>query len=91
MISKTNSSISKLNICLLAEKMIPKTTLGIASLTSLVALIGYCIYFDYKRRSDPLFKRKLKEKRIKEKLDRKTTETTENPDEVSNQPTINSC
>lgn len=27
--------------------------------------VGYCIYFDHKRRSDPLFKQKLKEKRAK--------------------------
>lgn len=27
--------------------------------------IGYCIYFDHKRRSDPLFKQKLREKRAK--------------------------
>jgi hypothetical protein len=93
LISKTNSSISKLNICLLAKKILSKTTLGVASLTGLVELIAYCIYADYQRiSSDPLFKHKLKEKRIKEKLDQKTIETEsetqtdfpdpENPNEV---------
>ncbi len=38
------------------------TTLGIASLSGLVAFIAYCVYFDHKRRSDLLFKRRLKEK-----------------------------
>jgi hypothetical protein len=59
----------------------------------LVELIAYCIYADYQRiSSDPLFKHKLKQKRIKDKLDQKTIETEsetqtdfpdpQNPDEV---------
>ena len=39
--------------------MISKTTLGMAA--GLVGVIGYCIYFDRKRRSDPNFKQKLKD------------------------------
>lgn len=30
-----------------------------------VLMVGYCIYFDRKRRSDPLFKQKLRERRKK--------------------------
>ena len=36
---------------------IAKITAGIAGLS----FLGYCVYFDRKRRSDPLFKQKLKE------------------------------
>ncbi|KAL1772007.1 mitochondrial import receptor subunit TOM20-like [Sigmodon hispidus] len=32
--------------------------------------IGYCIYFDHKRRSDPNFKNRLRERRKKQKLDK---------------------
>jgi len=32
-----------------------------------LCFVGYCIYFDHKRRSEPLFKQKLKEKRRKAK------------------------
>ncbi len=42
------------------------TTLCITCLLGLVAFIAYCVYFDQKRRSDLLFKRRLKEKRQKE-------------------------
>lgn len=39
-------------------------TVGIfAGLGAAAAVIGYCVYFDRKRRSDPDFKRRLKEKR----------------------------
>ncbi|KAK1791348.1 hypothetical protein P4O66_013364 [Electrophorus voltai] len=31
-------------------------------------LIGYCIYFDRKRRSDPNFKKRLRERRRKQKI-----------------------
>jgi import receptor subunit TOM20 len=34
---------------------------GIAAGAASLAFVGYCIYFDYKRRSDPLFKQKLRE------------------------------
>ena len=29
-----------------------------------VLMVGYCIYFDRKRRSDPLFKQKLRESKF---------------------------
>ncbi|XP_013399022.1 mitochondrial import receptor subunit TOM20 homolog [Lingula anatina] len=39
---------------------------GLAASAGL-AFIGYCIYFDQKRRNDPLFKQKLRERRKKNK------------------------
>jgi len=41
--------------------MISKTTLGVAA--GVVGVVAYCIYFDRKRRADPDFKRKLRERR----------------------------
>ena len=40
--------------------MLSKTAIGLAAGAS-IAFIGYCVYFDKKRRSDPDFKRKLRE------------------------------
>ena len=39
------------------------TTLSVGLVSA--AVIGYCIYFDHKRRSHPDFKKKLREKRRK--------------------------
>ena len=39
------------------------STVGIVSGLGAAAFIGYCVYFDHKRRSHPDFKKKLKEKR----------------------------
>jgi len=47
--------------------MISRATLGIAAGICGTLFVGYCIYFDRKRRSDPLFKQKLKERRAKAK------------------------
>lgn len=47
--------------------MISKAALGIAAGICGTLFLGYCIYFDRKRRSDPLFKQKLKERRIRAK------------------------
>jgi len=47
-------------------KMLSKTVSVLAAGAGL-CFVGYCIYFDHKRRSDPLFKQKLKEKRRKAK------------------------
>ena len=42
--------------------LVPKPSLGLAAAGASVAcFVGYCIYFDHKRRSDPLFKKKLLE------------------------------
>ncbi|XP_054154101.1 mitochondrial import receptor subunit TOM20 homolog [Oppia nitens] len=43
--------------------MISKTTIGVTA--GLVGFVAYCVYFDRKRRNDPLFKQKLREKRSK--------------------------
>ncbi|XP_076463550.1 mitochondrial import receptor subunit TOM20 homolog [Babylonia areolata] len=51
------------------------------SKTALVAagaglcFLGYCIYFDRKRRSDPEFKKKLRERRKTAKQQKQTTKT----------------
>ncbi|XP_078000699.1 mitochondrial import receptor subunit TOM20 homolog [Glandiceps talaboti] len=50
--------------------MISKAAFGIAAGVCGTLFIGYCIYFDRKRRSDPLFRQKLKEKRQKKKKDK---------------------
>ncbi|KAM9847781.1 translocase of outer mitochondrial membrane 20 [Aulostomus maculatus] len=42
--------------------------------------ISYCIYFDRKRRSDPQFKEKLRERRRKQKGSKGTSELTRLPD-----------
>lgn len=40
-----------------------KTTLGIAVGIAGTLFLGYCVYFDNRRRKDPLFKKKLRERR----------------------------
>uniref|UniRef100_A0A8B9YV63 Mitochondrial import receptor subunit TOM20 homolog n=1 Tax=Bos mutus grunniens TaxID=30521 RepID=A0A8B9YV63_BOSMU len=42
--------------------------LGSEASRSTALFIGYCIYFDRKRRSDPNFKNRLRERRKKQKL-----------------------
>merc|ERR1712142_987350 len=46
-----------------AMTMISKSTIGICAGVAGALFIGYCVYFDKKRRNDPSFKRKLREKR----------------------------
>ncbi|XP_024080573.1 mitochondrial import receptor subunit TOM20 homolog isoform X1 [Cimex lectularius] len=41
--------------------MVSKTALGIAAGIFGTLFVGYCVYFDRQRRSDPNFKKKLKE------------------------------
>ncbi|KAF5296059.1 hypothetical protein FQA39_LY12681 [Lamprigera yunnana] len=43
--------------------MITKPMLAIAAGVCGTLLVGYCIYFDHKRHSDPDFKKKLRERR----------------------------
>lgn len=43
-------------------------------------LLGYCIYFDRKRRSDPNFRSKLRERRKKQKLDQERAGQLKLPD-----------
>ena len=44
--------------------------------------LAYCVYFDRKRRSDPTFKIKLREKRLKEEIEKnkKTSQIDDYPD-----------
>ncbi|XP_072485428.1 TOMM20-like protein 1 isoform X2 [Notamacropus eugenii] len=42
--------------------------LGALGACSAVAFLGYCVYFDKKRRGDPGFKRRLRDKRRAEEL-----------------------
>lgn len=51
--------------------MMSKSALGIAAAGAGICFIGYCIYFDRKRRSDPLFKQKLRERRKKARQEAK--------------------
>ncbi|XP_055704611.1 mitochondrial import receptor subunit TOM20 homolog [Phlebotomus papatasi] len=46
---------------------INKTTLGIAAGVAGTLFLGYCIYFDHKRRSDPDYKKKIRDRRRKAK------------------------
>ena len=48
--------------CSLQMTMLSRTTVGIAAVCGTL-FMGYCIYFDKKRRSAPDFKKKLREKR----------------------------
>ncbi|CAG4975101.1 unnamed protein product [Colias eurytheme] len=42
-----------------------RTTLGIAVGLAGTLFLGYCVYFDQQRRKDPLYKKKLRERRQK--------------------------
>lgn len=44
---------------------ISRTTLGIAAGVAGTIFLGYCIYFDNKRRKDPDFKKKLRDRKCK--------------------------
>lgn len=43
---------------------ITRTTLGIAMGLAGTLFLGYCVYFDQQRRKDPLFKKKLRERKF---------------------------
>ncbi|XP_067007412.2 mitochondrial import receptor subunit TOM20 homolog [Anabrus simplex] len=59
--------------------MVSKAAIGLAAGICGTLFIGYCIYFDRKRRSDPNFRRKLKERRKARKAANKAP-TTKLPD-----------
>lgn len=42
---------------------ISRTTLGIAAGVAGTLFLGYCIYFDNKRRSDPEYKKKVRDRK----------------------------
>ncbi|XP_033734201.1 mitochondrial import receptor subunit TOM20 homolog [Pecten maximus] len=48
--------------------LIPRSAFGFAAAGAGLCFLGYCAYFDYKRRSDPNFKEKLRERRRTVKL-----------------------
>uniref|UniRef100_A0A8C2SLP6 Mitochondrial import receptor subunit TOM20 homolog n=1 Tax=Capra hircus TaxID=9925 RepID=A0A8C2SLP6_CAPHI len=54
--------------------------LGSGSSRSTALFIGYCIYFDRKRRSDPNFKNRLRERRKKQKLAKERAGLSKLPD-----------
>lgn len=54
-------------------------TVAVAAVAG-AAFIGYCVYFDKKRRSHPDFKRKLKERRRRAKEGQTKSSTTQLPD-----------
>ncbi|PSN43421.1 Mitochondrial import receptor subunit TOM20 [Blattella germanica] len=60
--------------------MVSKAAIGIAAGICGTLFIGYCIYFDRKRRSDPNFKKKLRERRKARRAEKKLTGTTRLPD-----------
>lgn len=45
-------------------KMLSKSSLGIVAAGAGMCFVGYCIYFDKKRRSHPEFRQKLKERKF---------------------------
>lgn len=49
------------------SSLIPKSFIGYAAAGAGLCILGYCVYFDHKRRSDPLFKNQLRERRRKAK------------------------
>ncbi|KAL3873109.1 hypothetical protein ACJMK2_036266 [Sinanodonta woodiana] len=59
-------------------------SLGIAAAGAGLCFLGYCIYFDHKRRSDPLFKQKLQEKRKKAKQNQKKSSSSGPLPDLSN-------
>ncbi|XP_039280321.1 mitochondrial import receptor subunit TOM20 homolog [Nilaparvata lugens] len=61
--------------------MLSKAAIGIAAGICGTIFLGYCVYFDQKRRGDPNFKRKLKERRkAKEMANSRTGPRTKLPD-----------
>ncbi|XP_060071602.1 mitochondrial import receptor subunit TOM20 homolog [Ylistrum balloti] len=50
------------------SSLIPRSAFGYAAAGAGLCFLGYCAYFDYKRRSDPDFKEKLRERRRKARL-----------------------
>jgi len=53
---------------------INKTTIGIAAGVAGTLFLGYCIYFDKKRRNDPEYKKKVRERRRRQKKNGRKSE-----------------
>ncbi|CAH2250998.1 Mitochondrial import receptor subunit TOM20 homolog [Pelobates cultripes] len=60
--------------------MVVGRTSAIAAGVCGALFLGYCIYFDRKRRNDPNFKNRLKEKRRKQKLAKEKAGQSKLPD-----------
>ncbi|XP_063297299.1 mitochondrial import receptor subunit TOM20 homolog [Pelobates fuscus] len=60
--------------------MVAGRTSAIAAGVCGALFLGYCIYFDRKRRNDPNFKNRLKEKRRKQKLAKEKAGQSKLPD-----------
>lgn len=43
---------------------ISRSTLGLAAGIAGTLFLGYCVYFDQQRRKDPLFKKKLRDRKF---------------------------
>jgi import receptor subunit TOM20 len=67
---------------------LPKNAVFAAGICGAV-FVGYCVYFDRKRRSDPDFKRKLKERRVLKKLQEESKTGIKFPTQVD-EASINS-
>lgn len=53
-----------------------------------VSFLAYCIYFDKKRRSDPYFKQKLKERRLQSKKDASGGDSSLNLPDMKDQEAV---
>lgn len=53
-----------------------------------VSFLAYCIYFDKKRRSDPFFKQKLKERRLQSKKDASGGDSSLNLPDMKDQEAV---
>lgn len=60
--------------------MVSKAAIGIAAGICGTLFIGYCIYFDRRRRNDPNFKKKLRERRKARRAEKKLSGTSRFPD-----------
>ncbi|GFR92302.1 mitochondrial import receptor subunit TOM20 [Elysia marginata] len=57
-----------------------RSSWGFAAAGAGLCFIGYCIYFDKKRRSAPDFKKKLRERRLQSRQKKSTSGATRMPD-----------
>jgi len=56
-----------------------KTALGLAAGLAATTIIGYCIYYDKKRRSDPEYKKKVRARRLQARRAERRTTVAPNP------------
>jgi len=58
---------------LIPQQLLTRSGLGIAAGVCGSMFLAYCVYFDHKRRSHPAFRQKLREKRLKERKQQKSS------------------